>query len=425
MLNLISLRTGGSTSISPGQFLELTPVQKMVTIRYCTKQIDVGNTLESWIQCLSSERELRLMTHKLVSLFLAIALLPQLAYCQVENFSAKTISATQHSDDQSSPYVNFEVELSPADARPGEVVTLTIKTNVIQGWHINSIANDTDEPIGYPTEITFEPTGLTAIDDKFTPSIEPIEFAVNDKEVQKIHLGQFQWTRQYKVNKDVNGYSGTLKISFQACDETKCVPPKKLEFQLGHRQATATGEHIPSGHTAEAPSDQIVVEMEKCQTSRPSVVKSMSSILGDVFLGTGERKDRLVLKGTIPVDGQDVEIYLPRSRAYAIENPEPDNTRFTNRTTYISVDQNGDATLDQHESFACNLPVRILDSMFEVTEIHPEGNSITFRKVDIPLYGIVLGRRCPDFWYETVDGEVVSNTSIRGKLTILDVWAVT
>ncbi len=365
------------------------------------------------------------MTHKLVSLFLAFALLPQSAFCQIENSSANTISATQSNNGQSSPYVSFEVELSPADAKPGEVVALTIKTNVVQGWHIYSIANDTDEPVGYPTEISFEPTGLTATDDKFKSSIEPIEFAGNNGEVQKIHEGQFQWTRRYKVNKDVNGYSGTLKISFQACDETKCVPPKTLEFQLGHVQATATGKYNQTGHAADPPADQIVVTMEKCQTSRPSVVKSMSSIMGSVLFGTGERKDKLVLKGTIPVDGQDVEIYLPRSKAYTIENPEPDNTQFTNRTTYISVDQNGDATLDQHESFACNLPVRILDSMFEVSEIHPEGNSITFRKVDIPLYGVVLGRRCPDFWYETVDGEVVSNSSIRGKVTILDVWAVT
>ena len=46
-------------------------------------------------------------------------------------------------------------------------------------------------------------------------------------------------------------------------------------------------------------------------------------------------------------------------------------------------------------------------------------------EIDVPLTGSVLNRRCPEFEFTTVDGQTVSNKSILGKVTILDIWAVT
>ena len=43
----------------------------------------------------------------------------------------------------------------------------------------------------------------------------------------------------------------------------------------------------------------------------------------------------------------------------------------------------------------------------------------------MPLRGSLVGYRCPDFEFTALDGSVVSNTSILGKTTILDIWAVT
>ncbi|MGK0482045.1 MAG: hypothetical protein ACJAQ3_002024, partial [Planctomycetota bacterium] len=51
--------------------------------------------------------------------------------------------------------------------------------------------------------------------------------------------------------------------------------------------------------------------------------------------------------------------------------------------------------------------------------------TLTLQAIDTPLAGAVLNRKCPEFWYETVNGHVVSDRTILGTVTILDVWAVT
>ena len=50
---------------------------------------------------------------------------------------------------------------------------------------------------------------------------------------------------------------------------------------------------------------------------------------------------------------------------------------------------------------------------------------MTIQELDIPLKGSLVGFRCPDFELKALDGSVVSNKSILGKTTILDIWAVT
>ncbi len=170
---------------------------------------------------------------------------------------------------------------------------------------------------------------------------------------------------------------------------------------------------------AQADSNTYLIKTEPCNASRPSAkFESLFSVLS-------QREDKLVRKGTINVDGQEIAIYLPQEKTYTTKNTANDNTRFGNTSTYISIDQNGDGELAEHEAVPTNLPIRILDSMFEVAEIAEDGTSLSLVKVDRPLQGVVLNRRCPEFSFVTVDGKVISNTSIMGTITILDIWAVT
>jgi len=63
--------------------------------------------------------------------------------------------------------------------------------------------------------------------------------------------------------------------------------------------------------------------------------------------------------------------------------------------------------------------------MFQVTGINIQSKTMTLQQIDVPLTGSVLNRRCPEFEFTTVDGQTVSDKSILGKVTILDIWAVT
>jgi len=170
----------------------------------------------------------------------------------------------------------------------------------------------------------------------------------------------------------------------------------------------------------QAEDDKIVVEMKPCKgVTRPTAK------IGSVLAVLTQSQDKLVHRGTIKVEGKDTSIYLPRERKHTIENTDSDHSKFSNTSTHISIDQNADGQLEEYESFPANLPIRILDSMFKVTEIAEDGSSLTLARHDGPLSGVVLNRRCPDFSFQTVTGGTISNKSILGKVTILDIWAVT
>lgn len=321
----------------------------------------------------------------------------------------------------STPRVQFSVSLSPKDAYPGETVTLTISAKVHSGWHIYGIADD-DSVGGLPTKIRARSRSLQPVNDVFTPSTAPTEVDV-DGEKQMHHSGEFAWTRNYKVKTGVENYFASGSIAFQVCDKSTCLPPKRITFRVGLKPGEEpagppkTVTQKPKGKTI---GDPIVVDLEACEATRRKVKFEMS----DVFsAGTG--KDKLALRGSIEVDGKKTEIYLPKSNRYKLTNSGSEETLFGNDSTYISLDYDRDGSLGKCEYSACNRPIRIDDSMFQVTGINPTKLTITFQQVDVPLSGAILNRRCPEFEFKTVDGKTINNKSILGKVTILDIWAVT
>ena len=137
----------------------------------------------------------------------------------------------------------------------------------------------------------------------------------------------------------------------------------------------------------------------------------------------GDRGKRCKATGAPSRDGHAVAVYLPKRTKYNLKNTASGNTRFENTATYVSIDQDGDQEIADHESAAVNRPIRIRNSMYQVTSL--DLNSITFQQIDVPLSGVVLNQKCPPFRYTSTSGEVITDKSILGMVTILDIWAVT
>ena len=164
----------------------------------------------------------------------------------------------------------------------------------------------------------------------------------------------------------------------------------------------------------------VVVELAPCDLKRPQ-----ARISGLLDAMSGGSQDKLTWRGQLAVQGQTVSIFLPEAAEYSIDNEGTGETKFENTSTYISIDQNGDSELVDIEAFACNRPIRILDTMFLVNDIDIKNKRLVVQQVDAPLSGVVLDRKCPEFEFTTVDGKLVNNKSILGTVTILDIWAVT
>ena len=328
------------------------------------------------------------------------------------------LTQTLPTRNQTSPIVGFKVSLSPANAKPGETVTLSIDTSVQDGWHIYPVHFGGETPSWYPTKIEFESAGLEAIDSTFNCSVEP-KSAQLGEDTQLHHEGKFSWTRKFRVKEGIRSYSGSGAIAFQVCDETKCLPPKTLAFDLSTTNKSELQQAVDQYEWA---GEAIQVELEKCKLTRPKVKISIASVL----FSSGNPQDRLSLKGTLKLEnGKSYTVYFPGSRIYTLENDGSGNTRLENSATYISIDHDGDGVISDWESHASNLPIRIDDQMYRVTELNKKEKKFAIRRVAAPLSGSIVGHRCPPFKLTSLDGETISDKSILGKVTILDIWAVT
>jgi hypothetical protein len=171
------------------------------------------------------------------------------------------------------------------------------------------------------------------------------------------------------------------------------------------------------------PSGDIIVAMEDCKASRPGKITGGTSILKLLF--SGPPKDKLVKRGTVPVDDQSYTLYLPKAGAYSVENTGSGDSDLENTSTVISVDHNGDGTLTEEEGWFANLPLRLGEKMFEVAEIAEDGSRIVLRASKSPLRGVIIGQVCPPFTFETTEGQEVSLDSLAGKPFFLDIWSIT
>lgn len=316
---------------------------------------------------------------------------------------------------QRSPLASFKIELSPGNAKPGEIVTLKVKASIAKSWHIYPIAasDETAEANGMPTVIDFNPLGLEPVDKAFVQHEETPPSGYLE--------GEFGWIRKYRVSENTSAYSGSGAVKYQACDASKCVPPKTLKFQIGNASNNESGKTKSKSSQNFANSIKLITE--PCELTRPKVKFELEGV--SIFSLPNRDPDPLDKKCEIEVQGEKINIYLPKAESYSIENTDSDNTKFGNTSTYLSIDQNSNGKLEDSESTPASLPVRILDTMYSVVAIAKDGGSISLVKTDRPLHGVVVNRRCPEFSFTSVAGETISDKSILGKVTVLDIWAVT
>ncbi len=317
-----------------------------------------------------------------------------------------SVSLKLPTEDQKSPVASFEVVLSPSAPKPGDEVSLTIHATVKDGWHVYPLKLPAGV-VGVASEIEIESSRLEPIGDGFACSSSD----------EKQHSGSWSWSRKYTVSeRGLRRIKGFVK--FQACNDGTCLAPKKLEFVIrGVRAKKPVVTHVTPVH--ETVGEPIEISLVECDAVRPKAKLSVSSVL------LGSRTEKLAFKGTFADNEKDLTIYLKKSRQYTLANTGTGDTRFENDASYFSIDHNGDGEITEGESFPGNRPFRVGDAMFQVTGVEHESRKLTIQKVAAPLSGTIVGEKCPPFEFTSITGEKITNQSILGKVTLLDVWAVT
>lgn len=133
------------------------------------------------------------------------------------------------------------------------------------------------------------------------------------------------------------------------------------------------------------------------------------------------RREKLS-KGVLKVGAEEAEIYIPQNGPYSLTTDEKE---YGNSSMRVSVDFDKNGELPEHETWFSSHPVRIGDQMFKVKSVDPGGAWMVLSKANVPLSGLVIGRKCPDFELWTTQGKKVTLADYRGKFLLLDVWSMT
>ena len=157
--------------------------------------------------------------------------------------------------------VEAEMQLTPADAKPGETVTLTVTMRMDEGWHSYSLTQP-EGPGALPTELlllTYQ--GLEEVEASFIPQqkyiAKTIELPDSPTIHQQVYKGEVSWERSFKVKADATSYGVSGELIYQVCSESNCLPPKSIEFELGNLTDPRDAAHLN-----QLPSTSLEFEIE-------------------------------------------------------------------------------------------------------------------------------------------------------------------
>ncbi|HSG72818.1 MAG TPA: protein-disulfide reductase DsbD domain-containing protein, partial [Planctomycetaceae bacterium] len=144
--------------------------------------------------------------------------------------------------------VEAEMRLAPADAKPGDTVTLTVTMRIDEGWHSYSLTQP-EGPGALPTELTLTSyQGLDEIETSFIPQqkyeAKTIELPEMPPIHQQVYEGEVSWVRKFKVKEGATGYGVSGELVYQVCSDANCLPPKSVPFALGNLTAPRDASHL-------------------------------------------------------------------------------------------------------------------------------------------------------------------------------------
>lgn len=123
--------------------------------------------------------------------------------------------------------VSFTYEAVKKNATTYEIV---ITANLEKPWHLYSQNTDAGGPV--PTKITFKPNPLIKLKGKPAEKGKLVKEKDKNFGVNVMYYGnkvQFVQTVTIKANTKTS-ISGT--IDYMVCDDEKCLPPKKVSFEV-------------------------------------------------------------------------------------------------------------------------------------------------------------------------------------------------
>jgi len=113
-----------------------------------------------------------------------------------------------------------------------DAVATKIPVSILEGYHVNSNAPSDEYLI--PLKVTW--TSLGALEGGQVTYPRPEKITVGDQTLS-VFTGKIDLAVSFKISPKAPAGPGiaTGKLGFQACDNSKCYPPKSIEFNVPYQ----------------------------------------------------------------------------------------------------------------------------------------------------------------------------------------------
>jgi len=125
-----------------------------------------------------------------------------------------------------------EAAFEPAEAKPGQTVTLKLTVKLADGYHTYPVMQPAPEAKYSANAITFPKDGPVVFVGDTVDPVEPKVKKVEDYDLL-VYPGGGTWIRKAVVPTTAKAGAATAKVKIKllVCDENNCFPPKTVELE--------------------------------------------------------------------------------------------------------------------------------------------------------------------------------------------------
>ena len=125
-----------------------------------------------------------------------------------------------------------EASFEPAQAKPGQTVTLRLTVQLADGYHTYPVVQPTPEAKYSVNKITFPPADAVVFVGETVDPVEPKTKKSEDHEYL-VYPGGGTWIRKAVVRPTARPGDTTVKVQLRlmVCDEDRCFPPKAIDLE--------------------------------------------------------------------------------------------------------------------------------------------------------------------------------------------------
>eukprot|EP00913_Durusdinium_trenchii_P028333 g26561.t1 len=132
--------------------------------------------------------------------------------------------------------VKIKFELTPANAKATDIVTLKVTIKLEPHWHAFAMSQNPKNTALPTTVQLYGIHGLQPVDDYYEADKPYKRELTFEKKEQRTFYESVTWTRRFQVLPEVNDHKYGLRgtIRYQVCKEGQCRLPLRVPFALGH-----------------------------------------------------------------------------------------------------------------------------------------------------------------------------------------------